>query len=192
VASARYCDEHRTATGQCACGFGVKAHATRKMRATRWSLIFCYSRQKCFRAPFPPKPGRIARSPRLRPSFEVCWGHGLSGLKSCQRPSAAETKRTPQLWTLRLIADSNYLPAKRIPAPGLWLLQPLSQEVAVIMVLGIMLIATYKRVKHVGKRQLGSIFKTARACRYQNRTPLALSPRPGWHPPGPASSVKCR
>ena len=72
--------KHRTATGQCACGFGVKARATRKMCATRWSLIFCYFRQTSFHAHFPPKPGRIVRSPRSVSAFAQDRG-GIANLR---------------------------------------------------------------------------------------------------------------
>jgi hypothetical protein len=90
VDSVRFVCKQRAPTGQCACGFGVKAHATRKMRATRWSLIFCSTRQHPFHAHFTPKPGRLARSPRSVDRF------GFGGLTISPKRSSAKAINIPQ------------------------------------------------------------------------------------------------
>jgi hypothetical protein len=61
----------RAATGQWACGFGVKVPRGReKICATRWSPIFFLTNNDCDRARFTPKPGPISQSPRSLGLFE--------------------------------------------------------------------------------------------------------------------------
>ena len=66
----------RTATGQCACGFGVKTRAMRKNRS-RFRSAFLLVRLTCLRAPFTPKPGRISQSPRS--ALKLSWSSTREG-----------------------------------------------------------------------------------------------------------------
>ena len=57
--------EPSAATGACACGFGVKTHATEAMQFATG----------CRRAPFTPKPGHMPQSPRLALSGAIVENH---------------------------------------------------------------------------------------------------------------------
>jgi hypothetical protein len=61
----------RAATGQWACGFGVKVpRGHEKICATRWSPIFLLMINDRYHARFTPKPGPISQSPRYDFLFE--------------------------------------------------------------------------------------------------------------------------